>query len=311
MKGTQAKDRLKLVIITGLSGAGKTLALRKLEDAGFYCADSLPFRLLPDFVEQCKAAEGGIPRAAVVIDSREAAFGTDWSGMMSGLDKLDVDLSIVFFDCGNEVLLRRYSETRRRHPLASGGDILTGIMRERALLQSLRERANAVIDTSATTPLEMGARLEEALRMPLGERMLVNVMSFGYKRGLPIDADIVLDMRFLPNPFYAPGLRQLSGQDAPVREFLFAEKDTAPFFRRAEKLLTLMLPGLHEQGKQHALIAFGCTGGRHRSVMAAEEMAGRLKAALPKGRYEVCCIHRDFNTEAKDIQSRFSPEEGV
>ncbi len=300
------QGKLALVILTGLSGAGKTLALRRLEDTGFFCADNLPFRLLPEFVEQCKNASPGLYLAAVVIDSREAAFGTDWEFMLHILDKLDVNLRIIFLDCKNETLLRRYSETRRRHPLASGGDILTGIMRERALLQTLRERANAVIDTSDSTPLELMAKLEDALALRLEADLTVNFMSFGYKRGLPIDADIVLDMRFLPNPFYDPVLRPLSGLDAPVREFLMGQEATAVFLETVETMLLQMLPGFGKQGKQHMIVAFGCTGGRHRSVFAASSMQERFE----KTKYHTRCVHRDFENEAKHIQSRFQPDDG-
>lgn len=299
------EEQLTLVIITGLSGAGKTHALRRLEDAGFFCADNLPFRLLPAFVEQCKSACPPISQAAVVVDSREIAFGADWAGLLRILDGLDAQTRMVFLDCGNEELLRRYGETRRRHPLAGEEDTQTGIMRERELLNPLHERAHLVIDTSGMTPLQLASQLMDSLALEHAQAVLVQFISFGYKRGLPIEADIVLDMRFLPNPFYDPALRKLSGQDAPVRAFLQKEEATAPFFRAVEDMLSVMLSGCAGQGKQHVVVAFGCTGGRHRSVFAAEEMAGRLAQAG----YTVRCAHRDFRAEAQSISARFAPEE--
>lgn len=244
-------------------------------------------------------------RAAVVADSRGAAFGTNWESLLEQLEKLEARVRIVFLDCGNEVLQRRYGETRRRHPLAGEEDLLTGIMRERALLNPLRERAHVVLDTSGMTPLQLAAALMEALLLEQRGDMLLHFISFGYKRGIPIDADIVLDMRFLPNPFYDPALRPLSGKDAPVREYLQQELCMEPFFQSVQQMLDTMLPGFSAQGKQHVLVAFGCTGGRHRSVCAAEEMARRFA----QSGYVVRCTHRDFKAEAQDIKARFRPEE--
>ena len=297
---------MNLLIVTGLSGAGKSLALRRLEDLGYYCVDNLPVSLLPGFLEQCRTASPAVSRAALAIDSRESVFGIDWERMITGLALPDVDYRILFLDCRDDVLQRRYSETRRRHPLASGGDISRGIARERALLQALRERAHAVIDTSDLKPFDFYARLEEVLSLQPLSHMMLLFMSFGYKRGMPIDADIVLDLRFLPNPFYDEGLRPLSGLDEPVRSFVFADARAVPFFDATERLLRLMLPGFAAQGKLRLMVAFGCTGGRHRSVAAAEEMARRFA----DGPHSVRCFHRDFTEEADDIRSRFSQQGG-
>lgn len=298
-------EQLMLIIITGLSGAGKSLALRRLEDIGFYCADNISFRLLPTLVDQCKTASPPLLRVAVGIDSREAVFGVDWDAMLKMLGKLEVNLRIVFLDCSNSTLLRRYSETRRKHPMAQGTDIDAAIQRERALLQSLRDRAHAVIDTSELMPMQLTEQLEAAIELSFSDTFLLNFTSFGYKRGIPVGADIVLDMRFLPNPFYDVALRPLSGKDEPVRVYLFRQEGVTQFFDTLESLLKQMLPGFISQGKQQIEIAFGCTGGRHRSVLAAEEMAGRFSGS----QYEVRCAHRDFQTEAQNIDMRFPGKE--
>ncbi len=297
---------LTLLIVTGLSGAGKSLALRRLEDLGYYCVDNLPTGLLPAFLEQCRNASPAVPRAALAIDSRESVFGIDWERMLTKLDESDVEYRILFLDCRDDVLQRRYGETRRRHPLAGGGDITRSISRERALLQALRERAHAVVDTSDLKPFDFYTRLEEALSLQPLAHLLLLFMSFGYKRGLPIDADMVLDMRFLPNPFYEPQLRPLSGQDEPVCAYLFQDQKARSFFDAAEQMLRQMLPGFAAQGKQRVMMAFGCTGGRHRSVWAAEEMARRFSG----GEHTVRCFHRDLNAEADDIRARFQPKGG-
>lgn len=296
---------LTLLIVTGLSGAGKSLALKRLEDIGFYCVDNLPASLLPAFLERCESANPVITRAALAIDSRESAFGADWNDMLNRLADSDTEYRILFLDSRDDVLQRRYAETRRRHPHAAGGDIAAGIAHERAVLQPLKEGAHVVIDTSDLKPVEFYARLEEALSITPQESMLLLFTSFGYKRGLPVDADLVVDMRFLPNPFYEQKLRPLSGLDAPVREYVLRNEEAARFFNEFERMLRGMLPGFAAQGKQRLMVAFGCTGGRHRSVAAAEEMARRFKDTA-----QVRSFHRDIGTEAADISTRFAPQEG-
>ena len=299
------KPRLTLLIVTGLSGAGKSLALKRLEDIGFYCVDNLPASLLPAFLERCESASPVITRAALAIDSRESAFGADWEDMIGRLVASGAAYRILFLDSRDDVLQRRYAETRRRHPHAVDGDIAAGIAHERAVLQPLKERAHAVIDTSDLKPVEFYARLEEALALKPQESMLLLFTSFGYKRGLPVDADFVLDMRFLPNPFYEPQLRPLSGLDEPVRDYVLKSEETARFLNGVEHMLRDTLPGFAAQGKQRLMVAFGCTGGRHRSVAAAVEMARRFADMA-----HVTCFHRDIGTEAADIRTRFKPQEG-
>ncbi len=293
---------MQLLIVTGMSGAGKSLALRRLEDLGYYCVDNLPSSLLDGFLTLCTQAAPPIARAAISIDSRESALGGNWERALKSVSRQDVSIRIVFLDCRDAVLSRRYSETRRRHPLSSKGDVPEAILRERALLQGLRDAAHSVIDTSDLKPLDLYRMLEEVLGIDPLKHMTLLFMSFGFKRGVPIDADMVFDMRFLPNPFYEPGLRPLSGLDAPVREFVFRQAGCMPFFDETEALLSRMLPGFAAQGRSRVMVAFGCTGGRHRSVAAAEEMASRFSKS---GVYNVRCFHRDFHREAADLSERF------
>lgn len=290
----------RLLIVSGLSGAGKSLVLSFLEDNGFYCVDNLPSMLLHGLVEQLALASPPILRAAVAIDSRESAFGPDNLHILERLSTLGTPYEILFLECGEGALEQRFRETRRRHPLAKDGELHAGILRERELLAPLKERAHIVIDTSTFTPLMLYKQLDACLALEKDARMTLLFTSFGFKRGLPMDADLVLDMRFLKNPFYIEALRPLSGLDAPVRAYL--EEDAAPFFDAVEHMLLCALPGYAQQNKQRVMVAFGCTGGRHRSVMAAAEMAGRFMGAP----YVVRCSHRDLQIEAAHIQTRFS-----
>lgn len=301
VKELDEMEGFALLIVTGLSGAGKSLALARLEDNGYYCVDNLPSSLIGGFLEQCRVAVPAIRRAAASVDGRESAFGLPGAHVLDALDKQGVDYQVLFLDCKDEVLLRRYRETRRRHPFAREGDVASGIKKERELLLPLRERAHIVLDTSALTPLALFSKLDEALALQPAKQMQLLFTSFGFKRGMPIDADIVLDMRFLPNPFYEQALRPLSGLDEPVRRYVLEDAQAAPFFNAVEQMLLAAIPGYARSGKQRLMVAFGCTGGRHRSVAAAEELASRLNA-----RYHTRCYHRDLVTEARDIDARFS-----
>lgn len=289
-----------VLIVTGLSGAGKSMVLSRLEDNGFYCVDNLPSSLIRGFVSQCQAAD--IERAALVIDARESAFGLGGTHTLKEIDAIGVECKILFLDCQDEALLRRYDETRRKHPFAKDGDVRGAIAYERTQLLPLRERAHIVIDTTRLTPLALFSHLDDALMLRPADRLIVQCMSFGFKRGMPMDADVVLDMRFLPNPFYDSALRPLSGLDEPVRTYVMGFREAVSFMAAAERLIKTMLPGYAKQGNQRLMVAFGCTGGRHRSVVAAEELARRLRP-----QYAVQCVHRDFTLEQQSIHERFPP----
>lgn len=289
-----------LLIITGLSGAGKSQAIRKLEDMGYYCVDNLPAGMLRDFILLCKKADPPIARAAIVMDSRESALKMNGLQSIKTIREADVDYDILFLDCRDDVLERRYNETRRRHPLSGHESIKSGIQLEREMLQDLRDRARFIVDTSDLRPLELSRRLEEMLGEPQAQPFTLIFTSFGYKRGVPFEADVVLDARFSPNPFYEPELRALSGLDQPVRDFVFADPTVSAFLSGVENMLVMLIPRFIEQGKHRLMVAIGCTGGRHRSVCMANDLYQRMK-----GKYSVLLMHRDFKSEAAEISERF------
>ena len=287
---------MQLIILTGMSGAGKTQALKKFEDIGYFCVDNLPCEMCVGLVELCKRATPPVEKAAVVMDSRERIFRLNMKNTLGRLDEAGVDYRIVFLDCRDEILERRYNETRRRHPLSD--DISTGIRMEREMLAELRDRASVIIDTTNMRPLELGTALERELNMGSTGFML-RVMSFGYKRGVPFEADIVLDMRFSSNPYYDKELRPLCGKDKAIRDYVMADKDVREFMDNVESMLYRLIPRFIEQDKRRLVVAFGCTGGRHRSVCVAEELYNRIK-----GRYNAVLTHRDLTIEGSDIKER-------
>ncbi len=288
---------MELIIVTGLSGAGKSQALRCLEDMGFFCVDNLPCEMLSGFVRLCGEASPAVERAAVGIDSRESVFKSDFEAALEQIDKLPVRYYILYLECRDDVLVRRYHESRRRHPVDS--DVTAGVRAERDMLGLFRDRADCIIDTSDLKPLELNAKLQAIYGGARSNGFELVLESFGYKRGVPFEADMVFDMRFSPNPFYEPELRDFSGRDAPVREFI--EKDPAYpiFLNDVESMLDMLVPRFIQQGKRRLLVAFGCTGGRHRSVCAAEAMFARVKE-----KYAAKLIHRDARIEAEDITRR-------
>ena len=288
---------MKLLIVTGLSGAGKTQALRCLEDSGYFCVDNLPCEMLEGFLELCRKAAPPVERAAVVIDSREQVFRSNAEQVLNILDRLPIQYHILFLECRDEVLERRYNETRRRHPLSK--DVRDGIRAERDMLSGFRDRADTIIDTTSLKPLELVAKLGILFLDDETSTFRLIFESFGYKRGVPFEADMVLDMRFLPNPFYEPALRTLSGADEAVLEYMLQDPAFLSFLEQTETMLRLLIPGFRRQGKRRLLVAFGCTGGRHRSVCAAEQMAKRMRPD-----FDVKLVHRDTTLEANDIRSR-------
>lgn len=288
---------MKLLIVTGLSGAGKTQALRCLEDSGYFCVDNLPCEMLEGFLELCRKAAPPVERAAVVIDSREQVFRSNAEQVLNILDRLPIQYHILFLECRDEVLERRYNETRRRHPLSK--DVRDGIRAERDMLSGFRDRADTIIDTTSLKPLELAAKLGMLFLDDETSTFRLIFESFGYKRGVPFEADMVFDMRFLPNPFYEPALRTLSGADEAVLEYMLQDPAFLSFLEQTETLLRLLILGFRRQGKRRLLVAFGCTGGRHRSVCAAEQMAKRMRPD-----FDVKLVHRDTTLEANDIRSR-------
>ena len=290
-----------LLIVTGLSGAGKSLALRCLEEQGYFCVDNLPSSMLKEFVALCNSATPAIQKAAVTIDSRESLLSHSSASMAAAFDELDTPYEMLFLDARDDVLMKRYNEVRRRHPLGEAGDAATGVKRERVFLQPLRDRANYILDTSDVKPKDFPGLIAKVLPEYESKTLTLLFCSFGYKRGVPVDADFVLDMRFMTNPFYIPELRPLSGLDAPVQEFVFAQPLVKQFFDGVEQMLESLIPLYMEQDKHILRVCFGCTGGRHRSVAAAEELAKRF---VHRG-MNVRIYHRDLTSEAADIKDRF------
>jgi UPF0042 nucleotide-binding protein len=257
--------------------------------------------MLQEFVRLCSKATPALQKAAVTVDSRESLLSHSSSSITAAFDALDVPYEMLFLDARDDVLMKRYNEVRRRHPLGESGDAATGVKRERVFLQPLRDRANYILDTSDVKPKDFPALIEKVLPEYECKCMTLLFCSFGYKRGVPVDADFVLDMRSTPNPFYVPELRPLSGLDDAVKKYVLSQPSVDKFFDGIEEMLKKLIPLYEEQDKHILRICFGCTGGRHRSVAAAEEMARRF---VDSG-MNIRIYHRDLTTEAADIHERF------
>jgi len=285
-------SRPELLVITGMSGAGKTLALHALEDAGYFCIDNLPPRLLPILVDLCAQSRQPISKVALVADVRGGEFFRDLTESINRLRNEGYNVRIFFLEANDDVLVQRYKETRRRHPLSiNGRDLLQAIQAEREQLAEIRALANDVIDTSGLTPQQLRDEILRRLQLGDGAVMQVKVVSFGFKYGVPVDADLVFDVRFLQNPNYEPELRHLNGQDERVKEFVLKHAETQEFLSRLKSLLEFTLPLYRREGKSYLTIAVGCTGGRHRSVTLAEKIAEIVR----EQGYNCTVLHRDIN----------------
>lgn len=290
-------DTLELVIITGMSGAGKTVAVQSFEDLGYFCIDNMPPTLLPTFWELVKES-GKISRIALVIDLRSRDFFKEVDSLIATLDNTQlVTTRIIFLDSSDSVLVSRYKETRRNHPLAPDGRVSDGIARERELLMDLRTRAQIIIDTSDISPRQLRERLIKDFATKDYQTFHVEVMSFGFKYGVPIDADIIWDVRFLPNPHYIPELRPQTGMDAPVYDYVMKQPETQAFYSKLIDVIEFCLPGYKKEGKSSVTIAIGCTGGKHRSVAIAERIANHLKT----DNYAVNISHRDYMKKKETV----------
>jgi len=282
----------ELVIVTGMSGAGRSTAAKVLEDQGWFVVDNLPPALLPTLADLGARARGNILKIAAVVDVRGGDFFADLRTSLAGLATAGVNPRIIFLEAADEALVRRYEANRRPHPLQGDGRLVDGIAREREMLRDLRADADIVIDTTSLNVHELGAKVLAAFD-DISTGLHATVMSFGYKYGLPVDADIVMDCRFLPNPHWVPGLRPQNGRDPEVRDYVMAQKGAPEFLDTAERLLRVTGEGYQREGKRYATIAVGCTGGKHRSVAIAEEIARRLAAAG----VDVAVDHRDLGRE--------------
>jgi RNase adapter protein RapZ len=269
---------LHLVVITGMSGAGKTVAVQSFEDLGFFCIDNLPPILLPKFAELLEQSKGNLQKVALVFDLRGREF---FSALFASLNTLEkwhgVQYQILFLDASDQILVQRYKETRRRHPLSPDGTPLDGILQERKLLAEIKERADQMIDTSQLKPVELKEKIISHFSQMAQREMAVTFISFGFKYGVPIDVDLIFDVRFLPNPHYVDILRPQTGKDEEVINYVTKWTDTKQFLEKLEDLFTFLLPQYNREGKTQLVVGIGCTGGKHRSVTIAEQLYHRFK----------------------------------
>lgn len=283
---------LHVVIITGLSGSGKSTALRALEDIGFFCVDNLPVVLLPKFLSITIQSSPEIKRVAMVMDLRERSFLEKYPRIFQRLKEKGYTIEILFLEASEDSLLRRFSETRRNHPLSAKGSIMDGIQLEVEKLSSLRQMADKIIDTTTTNVHQLKDIIQrQFLPSESRKRMIVSVMSFGYRYGLPSDADLVIDVRFLPNPYYVEDLKNYDGHHRAVENYVLDNAECKEFLSKSIDMMNYLVPLYEKEGKVRLSIAFGCTGGKHRSVVMANQFSSHLQAM----KYIVHTSHRDIN----------------
>jgi UPF0042 nucleotide-binding protein len=291
---TATGSGIEVVLVSGLSGAGRSTAAKVLEDLGWFVVDNLPPELIATMVDLGARARGEVTRIAVVMDVRSRAFTADLGAVIKDLDARGYRPRLLFLEAADAVLVRRFEQVRRSHPLQGEGRLVDGITAERALLRPLREGADLVVDTSAVSVPQLRRTLERAFGPEAEPATRVTLVSFGYKYGLPMDSDLVVDVRFLPNPFWIPELREHTGRDEPVRDYVLSQEGAGEFVDRYLELLHLVGAGYRREGKRYLTVSVGCTGGKHRSVAVSEEIARRL--AGQEG-VTVSVTHRDLGRE--------------
>lgn len=291
-------EQVEVVIITGMSGAGKTVAIQSFEDMGYYCIDNMPPELLPTFWELTQQS-GRFSKVALVMDLRMKDFFKQVEGAVSQVEETPyIVKKVLFLDAKKEELVSRYKESRRSHPLAQDGRVIEGIQQEKELLANIKRKAQLVIDTTDLTPRQLREKLLKAFSdSETGELFRIELVSFGFKHGLPIDTDIAMDVRFLPNPYYIPELREKTGVDQEVYDYVMQQSETEEFFNRFMALLAVNLPGYKREGKSNVNIAIGCTGGHHRSVALVERVAQQLRS----DGYNVNISHRDKDKTKESV----------
>ena len=285
-------EKMKVVVVTGLSGAGKTNAMDWFEDRGYYCVDNMPPALIANFIELTKSSKKQIEKAAFVFDARGGAYFFDMKEYINLLKSDEnIDCRILFIEASERTLIKRFNETRRAHPLATGSTTKEVIAAEREELKEIRDLSDYIIDTTNLKVAELKQEISKIFEEGSGKSsFLINIKSFGYKRGIPIEADLVLDMRFIPNPYYLPSLKRLTGNNKKVSSYVLRQKVTQDFIKAELEMLDMLIPAYIKEGKYHLNIAFGCTGGQHRSVAMADIISKELRA---KG-YRVTLEHRDI-----------------
>ena len=284
----------QIVVVTGMSGSGKHTVFKALEDLGYFCVDNLPPALLPTLIEMGRAAGGGVTKLAVVTDVRSGRTLTDFESVYNRLKKSSYTTRVVFVDASDEVLARRYRETRRVHPMAQGQGVVEGVQAERKQVAVLRELSDFVIDTSQTSVHELKTLIQQRFSSETdSERPQLTLLSFGYKHGLPFNADVILDVRFLPNPYFEPLLKKLTGNDPEVAAFFHERSETEDSIDRISGLLCYLIPRYRKEGKHYLTVGIGCTGGRHRSVYVCQE----LSKGLRRHGFHPIVQHRDLHKE--------------
>lgn len=281
---------MEFIIVTGLSGAGKSQASKCLEDLGYYCIDNMPPALIKNFIHLTVQDKIQIEKAAFVMDIRGGEFFDDLINGLEDLNRAGMDYKILFLEASNEILIRRYKETRRAHPLSRNGTILDGIVAERERLSEIRKAADYIIDTSNMKVAQLNEEIRNLFLSSDATGFTITIQSFGYKHGIPLDADMVFDMRFIPNPFYLDSLKKLTGNNKKVQEYVMRFSETRSFVTRIHELINGLIPSYIREGKSHLVIAFGCTGGQHRSVT----MANVFTALFKKDGWRVLTVHRDL-----------------
>lgn len=283
---------MRFVIVTGMSGAGRTQASHCMEDMGYYCIDNLPPVLIDKFADICRHSQGKLEKVALVMDLRGGYLFEQLTEELSNLRKNGYEYEILFLDSNDETLIKRYKETRRKHPLAAEGSITDGIKKEREILKSIRESSDYIIDTSNMTLGNLKKKITELFSWGENkENFMINVESFGFKFGMALDADLVFDVRFLPNPYYVPELKHKTGMDKDVADYVFADGVTHEFTKKLYDMVDFLVPQYTEEGKNNLVIAIGCTGGKHRSVAIAESLAKHLS----ENNSAVTVSHRDID----------------
>jgi len=272
---TPANNAPRVLLVTGMSGGGKSTAVRALEDAGWFCIDNLPVPLLPKLIELASA--GNMARLAVVTDARESTYLPTTPAAIADIRAQGVRVEVLYLDASDEVLIRRFSETRRRHPLSPDGTVPAGIAAERTRLKDLRALADEVIDTSQVTVHELKRMVQARFAETQGTQLSVSLLSFGYRYGLPPQADLVVDVRFLPNPYFVPGMRERTGRDADVAGYVLDREEAQGFLARVVDMVQFLLPKYRKEGKSYLTVAIGCTGGKHRSVAFVRALGERLQ----------------------------------
>lgn len=268
---------MKFIVVTGMSGAGRTRALRCLEDMNFYCVDNLPPILVSKFAEMCSQSQGKLDHVAVVVDVRSGSMFQELKGQLEEMEAKGFPYELLFLDAKEDTLIARYKETRRSHPLSFGGRALEGIVREREILKDIKHLATHTVDTSSMQPNQLKKRMRDLFSdVSDGLPMTIDVMSFGFKFGIPLDSDLVFDVRFLPNPFYIPELKPMTGLDEPVRDYIMSHPQTTTFCDKLLDMVRFLIPQYAEEGKSNLVISVGCTGGKHRSVAIAAFLADAL-----------------------------------